>query len=166
MNYKTFYNSLPNTHLIKAKYTYLGEYLVNRYGTYELLYPNDEFNEYFIASILEYQNMLQDIELALKTRNSDKYSFDNLGDVDLSTRTGKTTYEGIDSTNYKGYEVLGEFERKNNNNTSNNNEVVENVRSNMLDVLSSLESEKLMLDWYKFEKEFSKLLITITAITF
>lgn len=166
MKYLEFVNSLPNTHILKTKFVNLNNYLNNRYGTYDLLYPKDEFNSYLMGLLLSYQNMLQDIELAITTRNSNTYNLENFGDKEKLSKTGKSVLEGVNSLNYKGYEVLGEFERKNENNTNTNTESVENIRSNMLDIVSMLESDKNQLEWYKFENDFSKLLITITAITF
>lgn len=166
MNYKTFINTIPNDHLVKSKFPFLNNYLLNRYGRYDLLFEQEEFNEYFIGLILEYQNILLDIELALQEKNKDTYKVQNLGDKENVSRTGKSVLEGSNSLNYKGYEVLGEFEKKNENNTTNNTESVETTRSNMLNIISKLESNKQRNDWYLFEQEFVKLLITITAITF
>lgn len=139
----------------------LKEYLNNKYYSYELKYSSENFKRQVESLLTIFSPVLNNIEKAFSLRNSVELNLDNLGDKQKITGDENVTITGINSENYVGYQVIGEFKKDNENRTDNkvNNQTIQNY--NYLDVLNSLESKSYKLAWYDFEKQFKNLFILI-----
>lgn len=167
MIYKDFLTSpmvSPYIEQLRAKYPQLMSYLGYKYANFELLYPIDVMLNQYSALFNEYQNVLLNIEDALKIRNTQGNTLDNLGETNKRSKKVVYTSEGSDSTNYLGYNVIGEYEKKNDT-LSTNNDTTDKVNTyNFLSALTRLETETTRLGWFKFERAFVKLFITLYPV--
>lgn len=96
-------------------------YLQGKYKNYECLYPSDIMVNQLASLFLEYTNILSNIEDALLIRATNKNTIDNLGETNKRLKEVVYRSEGSDTTNYVGYEVVGEYEKKNDTLSTNNN---------------------------------------------
>lgn len=160
MTYNEWLTTGTNANLFND-FPQLKKFLENRYFNYELKYSDQSFGRQLLSLIVEYSPTLIAIEKAFVLRANADYSLENLGDKTKVSGTDNTTITGVDSKNYLGYEVSGEFEKNNENRTDN--KVIDQTTTtyNFLDVLNSLESKSHILAWNSFEYHFRKLFILI-----
>lgn len=140
------------------------KFLQAKYKNYECLYASDIMVNQLASLFLEYSNILSNIEDALKIRETNKNTIDNLGETNKRLKEVVYTSEGSDTTNYVGYEVVGEYEKKNDTLSTNNNTNDKWNTYNFLSAITRLEVEGKKLGWNKFEKQFIKLFITIYPV--
>lgn len=163
MTYKEFKNlAIP---LKITNYKHLNEYLDKRYANYLLLYEVDEFADLFDALVLEYQNVIQDIETAIETRKDNNvYKFGNFGEQTISYGTDKYVHEKNNRENYAGYQVVGTFKIDNEDSTDTKTSNGDVMKNDTLGTLRALENDANKLAWSKFNKEFERLFITVFSI--
>lgn len=147
-----------------AKYPQSFLYIQQKYQNYELLYPLDVMMLQFTALLSEYSNILSNIEDAFRIRAKEKNNIDNLGETLKRKKKVLHESEDIDSRNYVGYEVIGEYEKKNGSLNSTNDTDDKQNTYNFLSALTRLETEATRIGWFKFERALVKLFITIYPV--
>lgn len=153
-----------NSLILQTRFKKLSSYLANKYANYELKYPEQVFKYQYIALITEYENVLSSIETALEIRETTPITIDNLGKVSKVTRKDNSSTKGIDSTNYIGYNVEGEYERENKTNEFERDYTNQEIEYNLFEQLLRLENQGKRVAWGNFEKGFIKLFITLYTI--
>lgn len=139
----------------------LKKYLLSKYNQYELKYGNASTKRQIDALLIEFYPTLINIEKAYVLRANNDLTLDTLGNKQKISGTDVSTITGVDSKNYAGYEVLGEFERNNENRTDNRTNEQTITNYNFLDILNTLESSGHKVAWSMFENRFLKLFILI-----
>lgn len=148
----------------RLKFPKLTAYLFRKYANFEILYDKMTMISQLGAVFDEYENMLTNIEDAFKIRKQQANDLSTLGETNKRLKNTKYTSEGVDTTNYVGYEVVGEFEKKNDTLVTNNDVDDKSNTYNFLSALTRLETEGNRLGWFKFERAFVRLFITIYPI--
>lgn len=148
----------------KQLYPRLWKYLINKYKNYELLYPELVFFNQAVSLFEEYAGVLKDVEDALNIRNNISFTENNLGDIKVRKHKDIFTQTGYDSTNYRGYQVIGEYEREDSSNNTNRDINASFNEYNLLNALRNLENNGKRNAWFKFEKQFIKLFITLYTV--
>lgn len=156
-NYKQLFtdsltNLYPNTML----------YLTHRYYNYELKYDASVFYRQAMSIFIKHSAMLKDIENAMAIRQNKAFTEDKLGKVRKTIGSDNYTQENQFKEGYSGYDVDGgEFRIDSSNTTNNRNNTYTTSDVNLLYALRALEQGGKAYPWDKFEKQFSKLFITL-----
>lgn len=125
----------------RLKFPKLTAYLFRKYANFEILYDKMTMISQLGAVFDEYENMLTNIEDAFKIRKQQANDLSTLGETNKRLKNTKYTSEGVDTTNYVGYEVVGEFEKKNDTLATNNDVDDKSNTYNFLSALTRLETE-------------------------
>lgn len=145
-------NLYPNTML----------YLTNRYFNYELKYEPMSFYKFGLSLFMKFGGMLKDIENAITIRQNKAFSEENLGKVRKTIGTDNSTQESKFNEGYSGYNVEEEsFRTDSSNSTNSRNNTYTTTDINLMYALRTLEQSGKAYSWDKFEKQFSKLFITL-----